>query len=440
MNQYLSSAYIKEKWGHVGFQKYFKNTGWMFGGRIFTLVISFFIGVYIARYLGPSNYGLLSYVFSFVGLFSFIASLGIENIANREIIKDHSKKDIIIGTSFYLKIFGSFIAVLITFIFAFLSTKDLMLLGLIGMYSLTFIFSAFNIVETYFQSQALSKYPALVATITVIISLILKVLVVYLGYGIIWLTAIYVLESILVAVGLLFFFIRSGHNINDWVFDKKIAGTILKDSWPLMLSTIAWGIYMKIDQVMIKNILGNEQVGIYAVAAKLSEFWYFIPSTICASVFPAIMNAKKMGGDMYEKRLSKLYSLIFYISLTIAICTTLFASLVILLLFGEQYISAITTLKIYVWSGVGASITTVLTYYLVSENQTKITALATTIGAITNIALNFILIPKFGINGAALATLISYTFVSLSILFSHKGKSQFSIILKGIILPFNKNK
>ena len=389
----------------------------------------------MARYLGPANYGLLNYVFSFVGLFGFLTSFGIESIANREIIKDHSKKDLIVGTSFYLKLLGSLIAILSIFCFAYLTTSsNTILLGLIIVYSFSYIFSAFNIIDVYFQSQVSSKFPALVTILVSIISAILKIIAVSLGLGIIWLTAIYILESAITAAGLLFFFFHKGHTIREWIFDKTTAMIILKDSWPLMLSTVAWSIYMKIDQVMIKNMIGNEQTGIYAVAAKLSEFWYFIPGIICSSLFPAIVNAKKVAKELYEKRLSRLYSLMFYLSLIIAITTTIFAYLIIHILFGDQYLGAVTTLRIYIWAGVSVSIGSTLYYYLVTENLTRINAVATVVGAIINIIINIILIPKYGINGAAFASLISYTSVTIATLLFKKIRPQIKIILHSILL------
>jgi len=431
--QHITWNYIKEKWNHTGFQRYFRNAGWMFLAKVFILVVAFFVNAYMARYLGPANFGLLNYVFSFVGIFGFLASLGIENIANREIIKDHSKKNLIIGTSFYLKFLGSLFAIITIFVFAQLSTRDTILLDLITMYSLTFVFSSFGIIDIYFQSQVLAKFSAIVTIIVGIISAILKIIAIYFGFGIIWLTAIYVLESILTSLGLIFFFIYNGHSIKEWIFDKKTAIIILKDSWPLMLSSVAWSIYMKIDQVMIKNMIGNEQNGIYAVAAKLSEFWYFIPSTISASVFPAIINAKKTSREIYEKRLSKLYSLMFYLSLVIAIFTAVFAHLIIYILFGSAYLGAVMTLRIYIWAGIAVSVGSTLWYYLIAENLTRINAIATAIGAAINVIINLFLIPKYGINGAAFASFVSYTSVTFAILFFKKVRPQFKIILKSII-------
>lgn len=429
----LSISYIKEKWLHVGFQKYFQNMGWMFISRIFVMAVGFLIGIYLARYLGPSNYGLLNYAISFVGLFSFLASLGVETITNRELIKNPENKDRIIGTSFYLKLVGSVVAILIIFISSKFTTNDAMLLGIIWMYSITYIFTTFNIIDVFFQSQALSKYPSIVMIVVGIISAILKIAVILLHYGIIWITAIYVIESVLTALGFLYFFVFKGNSFKEWVFDKNIATMILKDSWPLMLTTVAIGIYMKIDQVMIKNILGNESAGIYAVAVKLSEFWYFIPSLICVSIFPAIVNAKKINNELYNNRLIKLYSIMFWFSFLIAIATTMFAHLIVYILFGTQYLGAVTTLKIYVWAGVAVSLSAGLSQYLIAENYTKISAISTIVGAILNVLLNIVLIPLYGIEGAAFATLISYSASVIAILIFQKNHSQIKNIYRAIL-------
>lgn len=419
-------------WNDVGFQKYFLNTGWMFIARVFMLAVAFFVNAYIARYLGPSNYGLLSYVFSFVGLFAFLSSFGIESIASRDIIKNHSEKDKIVGTSFFLKLGGSVLATGIVVIVSFFTTRDTLLFSLISLYALTFLFTSFNIVEVYFQSQVLSKYPAIVTIVSGIVSAIMKIVVITMGKGIVWLTAIYMLESILISLGLLYYFVKHGHFLRNWVFDKGLAVSMLRDSWPLMFSFLAFGVYMKTDQVMLKHMLGNESVGIYAVAAKLSEFWYFIPSIICASLFPAIMNAKKISKELFENRLKKLYSLVFWISFGVATLVTVFGYHIILIIFGNQYLGALTVLRIYVWAGIGVSVGYVIYYYLLAENLTKINAFSMVVGAVTNVVLNFLLIPRFGISGAAFASLISYTAITIVSLLFKSARSQIGLILKAV--------
>ncbi len=433
----LAFSFIKEKWAHVGFQKYLRNTGWMFGGKFLTLGISFFVGAYIARYLGPSNYGLLSYVISFVGLFGFLASFGIDNIVSREIIKDHAKKDELIGTGFYLKIIGSIMAIIAVFIISFFTTKDIFTLGLIWIFALNFIPQAFNILEIYFQSQVLSKKVVTAQVIANTISTILKILVIVFGKGIFWLVLIYLIETSIYAIILLFSFKKFGNHIRNWKFNMNIAKELLKDSWPLMLSTVAISVYMKIDQVMIKNMLGNEQVGIYAVAVKLSEVWYLIPVLICTSLFPSIVKAVNVGKEFLENRMKKLYFLMFWSSFTVAVGTTILAYPIIKILFGTVYLGAVTTLQIYVWAGLSVFLGIAVGQYILASNLIRISFYNTVFGAIINIILNMILIPKMGINGGAISTFVAYLIPTFGTLFFKETRSQGLLMLKSII-PFYK--
>jgi len=425
-------TYIKGKIRHPGIQKYSKNTAWMFFGRFFTLGISFFISIYIARYLGPSNYGLFNYVISFVGLFGFLTSFGIDGIVSREIIKDHSKKDEIIGTGFYMKIIGSVLAILIIFIVSFFTAKDFFTLGLIWIFSLNFIPQAFNIIEIYFQSQVLSKKVVTAQITASVISTLLKILCITLNKGIFWLTLIYIVETSIYALILLFSFRKFGNHLKKWKFNINIVKSLLKDSWPLMLSSVAIGIYMKIDQVMIKNMLGNEQTGIYSVAVRLSEVWYFIPVLICTSLSPAIIKAIAISKELFENRMKKLYFLMFWLSFFIASFITIFSYPIIKILFGTPYLGAITTLQIYVWAGIGVFLGVAVSQYLLAINLTKISFYNTLLGAIINVILNIILIPRIGINGAAIATLISYTMSTFGIFLFKEARSQGLLMMKSI--------
>jgi O-antigen/teichoic acid export membrane protein len=420
-------------WGHAGFQKYFRNTGWMFFGRIFILAVSFGISIYIARYLGPANYGLFNYAISFVGLFGFLASLGLDNILSREIIKDHDKKDELLGTAFYLKIIGSIIAILSIFTISIFTTDDALTLLLIWLFALNFIPASFNILEVYFNSQVLAKKVVLSQVTASIISAILKLLLIYFDKGIFWLTVIYIIETLIIVSLLIFNYKKIGNQLLKWKFNSKIAKSLLKDSWPLILSGAAVGLYMKIDQVMIKNMLGNEQVGLYAVAVKLSEVWYFIPTIITASVFPAIVNAYKRSSEEFENKINKLHFFMFWSAFLIAITTTFLAGPIIRILFGEAYLGSIAVLQIYIWSGIFTFLGISVSIYLLTLNYVKISLLGTIIGAIINLILNVILIEKFGIIGAAISTLISYSISVLIIFFIKKTRKHSILMLKSIL-------
>jgi O-antigen/teichoic acid export membrane protein len=423
-----------EIWNHAGFQKYFRNTGWMFVGRVFSLVISFVVGIYIARYLGPANYGLFSYVISFVGLFGFMATLGLDDILNRNIIKNHEDKDILIGTSFYLKLIGSILAIITIFVVSILITKDFFTLLLIWLFSLTFIPASFNVLEVYFNSQVLSKKVVVAQIIGGMASAILKLLLIYFDKGIFWLTTIYILETFIVACVLLYYFKSFGNHLRKWKFNFNIAKSLLKDSWPLILSSVAIGIYMKIDQVMIKNMLGDTEVGLYAVAVKLSEVWYFIPGIIMASIFPAIVSAHNRSEEEFNKRMGQLYFVMFWSSVLIALSTTFLAGPIIKILFGQEYIQSIKVLQIHIWSGIFVFIGLVVSKFLLTNNYTKILLLGTITGSIINIVLNIILINKMGVTGAAISTLVSYSTSVFIILFIKKTRNHGILMIKSFII------
>jgi len=230
--------------------------------------------------------------------------------------------------------------------------------------------------------------------------------------GLIYFAIVTLLQSIILASGFIVMYIKQKSSLFNWSVNFGLAKNLLKDSWPLMLSGIAISIYMKIDQVMIKNMLDTKAVGNYAVAVRISEVWYFIPMAITNSVFPAIINAKKISEKLYYKRIQNLYSLMIWLSIGIAIPITFLANDIIRFLFGPQYQNAVGVLQIYVWAGVFVFLGVASGQYLIAENYTKISFLKSITGAVVNIILNIILIPKFKINGAAIATVISY-FISV---------------------------
>ena len=192
---------------------------------------------------------------------------------------------------------------------------------------------------------------------------------------------------------------------------------------------------MRIDQVMIKEIMDTGAVGNYAVAVRLSEVWYFIPMAITSSLFPAIIDAKKISEKLYYERLQKLYALMTWLAIGIALPITFLADDIIRLLFGMQYQDAAGVLVIYVWAGVFVFLGVASSQYLIVENYTRISFFRTAIGAIVNVGLNIILIPKYGINGAAMATLISYFLSTFFICFIPKTSKQAVLMLKSFIFP-----
>ena len=405
----------KFRWilNHDGFKRYFANTGWMFFGQMISLLISFFVGVWLARYLGPENYGVISYVVAFAGLFSFIASLGVDGILNRELVSHPEQRDELMGTAFRLKLIGGLLAFFVTVVAAFIFESSWLVRGLIILYSLVFIAQAINVISIFFQAKVLSKNNARSVLTATIISSVFKVILILSGKGIIWLALIYFLDVVWQGLGYLWSYRRYHLKIKDWRFDKQLARKIISSSWFLMLSSASVFIFMRIDQVMIGHFMGEKSVGLYAAAVRLVEVWYFVPVMICSSVFPAIVNAKNTDYSIYRRRLKALYLLMVGIAVLIAIPTTIFAPWMIKVLFGVEYLASTPVLQIYIWSGVGLFFGWAINQYLMSENFVKTIFWLNFLAMVVNILLNLIFIPAVGLLGAAWATLISYSIMPI---------------------------
>ena len=186
----------------------------------------------------------------------------------------------------------------------------------------------------------------------------------------------------------------------------------MRDAWPLIFAGMVVSVYMKIDQVMLKEMLNTKSVGVYAAAVKLCEAWYFVPTAVMASLFPAVIKARKNSETLYEERVQKLYDLMIWGSVAVALPTTLLADWVILILYGSDFQEAADVLRIYIWAGVFVSLGVASSKCLVAENLQRYLFYITALGAVLNISCNFLLIPIYGIKGAALATIISYSTVA----------------------------
>lgn len=421
--------------------KYFKNTSWLFGEKILRMVVGLFVGIWVARYLGPEQFGLFSYAQSFVGLFTAIATLGLDGIVVRELVKDETRRDDLIGTAFWLKLMGAFGVLSILAIAINFTSNDSYTNTLVFIIASATIFQSLNVIDFYFQSKVMSKYVVYANIISLFISSLVKIALILNEAPLEVFAIVIVFDSFVLACGFVYFFFKnSTFKAQDLKIKKTTAISLLKDSWPLILSGIVISIYMKIDQVMIKEMMDTEAVGQYAAAVRLSEVWYFIPTVIASSLFPAIINAKKISEKLYYERLQKLYDLMVWMAIAIALPMTFLSDWIVELLFGEQYNQAGSVLMIHIWAGIFVFLGVASGKWFVSENLQLLSFYRTFTGMIINIPLNIILIPKYGIQGAAIATLVSQVVAAYIFdLFNKKTRNLFYMKTKSLLLIRIKN-
>lgn len=422
--------------GHQGFKKYLFNTSWLIAEKILRMVVALLVGVWVARYLGPDRFGLLSYAQSFVALFSAIATLGLDGIVVRELVKEPERKEELIGTAFWLKVIGAVAVLIFIAIGVQLTTNDSYTNLLVFIIASSTIFQSFNVIDFYFQSKVLSRYVALANIFTLFISSLIKVWLILYQAPLIAFAWVVLFDSFILASGFLFFYVKHDFKFKftSLIFKKKTAVLLLKDSWSLILSGIIISIYMKIDQVMIKGMLDSTAVGQYAAAVRISEAWYFIPVVVSSSLFPAIINAKNKSEDLYYARFQKLYGLMLCMAMAIAFPMTFLSDEIVGCLFGAQYAPSGSVLMIHIWAGVFVFLGVASGKWLLIENLQLFSTINTLIGAMLNVLLNYTLIKKLGITGAAWSTLVSYFVAAyLSLFFWEKTRINFLTITKSFI-------
>ena len=414
--------------------KYLQNTSWLFLERILKITTSIVIGAWVARYLGVDNFGLLSYSNSLVALFIPVATFGLNDLIVKELLKKKYSRNEILGTSFVIKILGGVASFLFLLIYLLLRSQDLKANYLILLFSPYLFLQSIDVIDFFFQSQVLSKYVVFSRIIALTAANIVKVILIFLDASIFFFAGVVTFELLLILIFNIYFFQIRGLNIFSWRLKKDLAKRFLKNGFTLLISGFMYIIYLKIDQIMVREILGDKASGLYAVAIALSESWYFIPHVIATSFFPAILLSKTNTKKQYNNNFTRLYFAVFWIAVIIAALTLLFGQEVISVLYGKPYLESFNILKIYVWSNIFFFYATISSKWLVAEQLYFHSFYRNIVGAISNILLNLFLIKRFGLEGAAVSTLISYSFIGLFYDLSNKKvRESFRIKIKSII-------
>lgn len=386
------------------------NIGWLSFDRVLRMGVGIFIGVWVARYLGPDQFGLFNYAIAFVALFSTVANLGLDNIVIRDIVRDPSCKYETLGTAFILKLLGSGVTILLAISAIYiLHPSNCLTQWIVGIIAVATVFQSFDVIDFWFQSQVQSKYSVWARNIVFILVALIRVVLIQMHAPLIAFVLAVSIEIILGAIGLLvaYRFLKE-QRLKLWRFNFPRAKLLLKNSWPLMISGMAIMLYIKIDIVMLGEMAGDRAVGIYAAATRVSELWYFIPMAITSSVFPSIIEAKKIDETKYYNRLQKLFDLMTGIALVIAIPMTFLSDFIIRILYADDYVGAGPILAIHIWAALFVFLGVAQSPWDITEGLTKLAMIRTLIGALINISLNILLLPLYAGLGAAIATVAAY--------------------------------
>jgi polysaccharide transporter, PST family len=393
------------------------NFSWLLADQCVRMGTSLIVGIWVARYLGASQYGALSYAIAIVSLFNPLISLGLDQIVIQHLSQTPLARNKILGTTFCLKLLSSFVVLgLMLTMSLHIHSGDSQSSSLTMILSVCGIFQAFDAIALWFESQIQSKYVAIARSTGYLFAALSRIVLIQVQAPLISFAYVMVIEAAMFTSGLLIAAQVKKHSLEHWTFDFKTAKMLLSESYPLILSGFAIMIYLKIDQVMLKVMLDDQAVGVYAAATRISEIFYFIPLTVTSSFAPMIYAAKASSTEQYHQQTHRLLQLMSASALLTIVTLSFLTHSLILTLFGKGYAAASPVLAIHIWASLFVFWGTATSIWFVAEKLTHLALQKTLMGAFTNILLNLYFIPKYAATGAAIATVISY---AISDLFSH---------------------
>ena len=411
-----------------------KNVSWIFFGNLIHAILAFLLNILVARILNLNDNGMLTYAASWITFFTSVGTLGFHGIISREFSKDESKANDYIWSCITGRLIFSVIAIIILQVIVRISSPDEHTLHIIVLcQSMSLLFGSFDMFIYWYRYKNQANITAIYRLIAfgisaawrVIAVAVLKSLTLYV-IGIVAETAFF--------MAFLFFFYRK-HYTKKILISKRTIFIMLKMSYPFIFSAVLATIYGQADKIMLKSMIDNSSVALYNASALIAGLVVIIPTTIIEGFRPDIMDAKISDESLYRRRMRQLYAIIFWVCIAYGIFITVFAKPIILILYGEKYIGAVSSLSLIVWYTSFSYFGAINNVYMVAEDVIKWVQVTTLLGAILNIILNFFFISLWGIVGAALASLLTQFFSNFLLMAIIPDlRKGFKIMIEGIAL------
>lgn len=399
--------------------KVIQNFGWLTALRLLQVLVTVFVGALVARTLGPEDYGKLSYTLAIVTILGTVAKFGLENIVKKELILHPERENQIIGTAYFLKLGGAFAIYSLFGVYAYSTGTDQigLLLLLVG----TQLFYEVSLVIDYwFQSQVRAKYAVLTITITIVVISVARLGLVYVGGSLNLFAFTYVLHAFLGHFLLLRLYTRQGGQIKKWCFDLGTAKNLLRRSWPLIFNSLNAMVYTRVDQIMLSHYRTFSEVGTYSAAARILEICMIFPMALGASFLPSIINSSQKSETIYHEKVKRYFAVNAVAGFLVMFFVALLSGPIIKILFGTEFRTSALLLKILSLGILFKYMIAARGHIFVSEDLLKLSMISSSCGVIVNLGANILLIPKFGVFGAAFATLLSLA-STLFLVFMYKS-------------------
>lgn len=394
--------------------KIVKNASWIIGIQLVKAVLGIFVSMLTARFLGPSDFGLINYAASIVAFVTPIMNLGLTGVLVQELVNSPEDDGKILGTSVSLSFFSSLLCIAGVVSFAAtVNHGETETLIVCALYSILLIFQSLELVLYWFQAKLLSKYSSVVSLIAYFSVSAYKIFLLATHKSIYWFAVSNALDYMIIAFGLLILYKKLGGR--PLHFDRQTAVRLFSKSRYYIVSNMMITIFAQTDRIMLKLMIDDAATGFYSAAVTCATMTGFVFSAIIDSFRPMIFDSKKKDEKLYEKDMCLLYGIIIYCSLLQCVFISLFSGIIIRILYGAAFGEAVNALRIVVWYTTFSYLGAVRSIWILAENKQKYLWGINLSGAVANILLNAVLIPVLGICGAALASLITQIFTNVII-------------------------
>ncbi len=384
------------------------NTGWLLGDRLVRTALAFVVGAWVARYLGPDRFGQFAYVLAFVGFFQAVASLGIDSLVVRDIARNESAAPVILGVALRLRLTSGFlcwgVATGAMALFEPGATETITITAIVAG---VMVFQAADTVDLWFQSQMQSRRTVVAKLLAYFVTNGIKVALILAHAPLIAFAGAFLFDFAAAALALAIAY-RGLPAAARWSFDGDRARTLLRQGFPFMISGLSINIFIRIDQIMLKSLGGNHDVGIFAAALPLSQIWQIIPMALATSLGPYIAQRKLAGEVAYEAALRLVFRIFALLALAAALATWAAAPILMPFVYGSHFDASVGVLRIHVFSNVFIAMGVAQGLWVANEQAGRLFVMQTMTGAVIAIVGNFLVIPRWGPEGAAAVAVLAH--------------------------------
>ncbi len=385
------------------------NLSWIFFDKVLRIIIGLFVGIWVARYLGPSQLGQLNYSISFIAIVTTIATLGLNSVVVVRLIVKPETATITIGSAFFLQCIGSLIAWCIAILAAYIiRPNDQTSLLLITILGISLIFKPSETVRYWFESRVQSKYFVIAEGGAFLIATLLKCALILTSAPLIFFVFLVALEAAISAGFLIYLYSSTTGHLKSWRYKRETANNLLSNCWPIILSGLCVSINMSADKIILREYVSLEELGIYTVASSLVVTWYFLPTAFGGSIAPRLTELYISNKELYFTYARRAYLFFSIGSAALALAICILSTPIIKFLYGSAYAGADQALSIMIWGIVFVSIVSLRGRLLIIETNQKSLFTLVFLGTATNIFLIFCLTPYYGLLGAACSFSISW--------------------------------